>query len=198
MTAHALGYFFQAPAIMANFAGPFLPFLHMTPAMNSVSPALRIEPATAADAPLVLSLIRELAEFERLLHEARATEADLRETLFGDRPFAEVVIARLGAEAVGFALFFHNYSTFLGKPGIYLEDLFVRPEHRGKGFGELLLRHLARLAVQRGCGRFEWSVLDWNQRAIDFYKKLGAQPLNDWTTFRVSGTALEKLGRTDD
>jgi GNAT superfamily N-acetyltransferase len=160
--------------------------------MNSL-PTLRIEKALAADIPLVLSLIRELAEFERLLPEARATEADLRETLFGDRPFAEVVIGRVGAEAVGFALFFHNYSTFLGKPGIYLEDLFVRPAHRGKGFGEQLLRHLAQLAVQRGCGRFEWSVLDWNQQAIDFYKKLGAQPLNDWTTFRVTGDALQQL-----
>lgn len=161
--------------------------------MNS-APAFRIEKATPADLPLVLSLIRELAEFEHLLHEARATDADLRETLFCDRPFAEVVIARFGDDAVGFALFFHNYSTFLGKPGIYLEDLFVRPTYRGKGFGELLLRHLAQLAVQRGCGRFEWSVLDWNQPAIDFYKKLGAQPLNDWTTFRVTGAALEQLG----
>lgn len=165
--------------------------------MNSVSSAFRIEQATPADIPLVLSLIRELAEFEHLLHEARASEADLRETLFGDRPFAEVIIGRLGSEAVGFALFFHNYSTFLGKPGIYLEDLFVRPERRGNGFGEQLLRHLARLAVQRGCGRFEWSVLDWNQPAIDFYKKLGAQPLNDWTTFRVTGDALTQLGRKD-
>jgi GNAT superfamily N-acetyltransferase len=117
----------------------------------------------------------------------------LRETLFGDRPFAEVVIGRVGSEAAAFALFFHNYSTFLGKPGIYLEDLFVRPAHRGKGFGEQLLRHLAQLAVQRGCGRFEWSVLDWNQQAIDFYKKLGAQPLSDWTTFRVTGEALQQL-----
>lgn len=165
--------------------------------MNSASATFHIEKATPADIPLVLSLIRELAEFENLLHEARATDADLRETLFGDRPFAEVVIGRLGSAAVGFALFFHNYSTFLGKPGIYLEDLFVRPAYRGGGFGERLLRHLAQLAVQRGCGRFEWSVLDWNQRAIDFYKKLGAQPLNDWTTFRVTGEALEQLGRKD-
>jgi GNAT superfamily N-acetyltransferase len=160
--------------------------------MNSAS-SFRIEQATAADIPLVLALIRELAEFERLLPEARATEADLRETLFGDRPFAEVVVGRVGSEAAGFALFFHNYSTFLGKPGIYLEDLFVRPAHRGKGFGEQLLRHLAQLAVQRGCGRFEWSVLDWNQQAIDFYKKLGAQPLSDWTTFRVTGEVLQQL-----
>lgn len=166
--------------------------------MTSVPPTFRIEKATSADIPLVLGLIRELAEFEHLLHEARATEVDLRETLFGDRPFAEVIIGWLGSEAVAFALFFHNYSTFLGKPGIYLEDLFVRPAHRGKGFGERLLRYLAQLAVQRGCGRFEWSVLDWNQQAIDFYQKLGARPLDDWTTFRVTGEALEQLGRKED
>lgn len=165
--------------------------------MTSVPPIFRIEKATPADIPLVLDLIRELAEFEHLLHEARATEADLRETLFCDRPFAEVLIGWLGSEAVGFALFFHNYSTFLGKPGIYLEDLFVRLAHRGKGCGERLLRYLAQLAVQRGCGRLEWSVLDWNQQAIDFCNELGAQPLYDWTTFRVTGEALEKLGRKD-
>lgn len=176
------------------------PACDMMPAvMNSPmnTRALSIERATAADVPLVLDLIRQLAEFEHLRDEARATEADLQEHLFGERPFAEVVIARLDSEAVGFALFFHNYSTFVGKPGLYLEDLFIRPEHRGKGFGELLLRHLARLALQRGCGRFEWSVLDWNQRAIDFYRNLGAQPMNDWTTFRVTGDALERLGRED-
>jgi GNAT superfamily N-acetyltransferase len=160
-----------------------------------MSIALRITPASAADTPIILSLIRELAEFERLLNEVTATEEQLRATLFGQRPSAEVVIARVEEEVAGFALFFHNYSTFLAKPGVYLEDLFVRPKFRGQGIGEALLRHLARLAVDRGCGRLEWSVLDWNQRAIDFYKALGAQPLNDWTMFRVTGGALTKLAQ---
>ena len=153
-----------------------------------------ISPASVADVPLILQFIGELADFERLRHEVVATEEGLRKTLFGPRPFAEVVIARDGGEAVGFALFFHNYSTFVGKPGIYLEDLYVRQHCRGKGYGEALLRHVARLAVSRGCGRFEWSVLDWNQRAIDFYKKLGARPMQEWTIFRVTGEALERLG----
>ncbi|HEU4655154.1 MAG TPA: GNAT family N-acetyltransferase [Steroidobacteraceae bacterium] len=160
-----------------------------------MSIALRITPASAADTPIILSLIRELAEFERLLNEVTATEEQLRATLFDQRPSAEVVIARVEEEVAGFALFFHNYSTFLAKPGVYLEDLFVRPKFRGQGIGEALLRHLARLAVDRGCGRLEWSVLDWNQRAIDFYKALGAQPLNDWTMFRVTGGALTKLAQ---
>jgi GNAT superfamily N-acetyltransferase len=155
--------------------------------------ALRITPASAADTPIILSLIRELAEFERLLNEVTATEDQLRETLFGQRRSAEVVIARVDVEVAGFALYFHNYSTFLAKPGLYLEDLFVRPKFRGQGTGEALLRHLARLAIDRGCGRLEWSVLDWNQRAIDFYKALGAKPLDDWTMFRVTGEALAKL-----
>jgi GNAT superfamily N-acetyltransferase len=158
--------------------------------------ALRITPATAADTPVILALIRELAEFERLLNEVTATEEQLRETLFGQRRSAEVVIARVEDEVAGFALFFHNYSTFLAKPGIYLEDLFVRPKFRGQGTGEALLRHLAQLAVDRGCGRLEWSVLDWNQRAIDFYKALGAKPLDDWTMFRVTGDALTKLAES--
>jgi GNAT superfamily N-acetyltransferase len=158
-----------------------------------MSTSLRIAPATAADTPIILSLIRELAEFERLLDEVTATEEQLRETLFGQRRSAEVVIARVEDEVAGFALFFHNYSTFLAKPGIYLEDLFVRPKFRGQGTGEALLKHLAQLAVDRGCGRLEWSVLDWNQRAIDFYKALGANPLDDWTMFRVTGAALTKL-----
>lgn len=158
--------------------------------------ALRITPATVADTPVILALIRELAEFERLLNEVTATEEQLRETLFGQRRSAEVVIARVEDEVAGFALFFHNYSTFLAKPGIYLEDLFVRPKFRGQGTGEALLRHLAQLAVERGCGRLEWSVLDWNQRAIDFYKALGAKPLDDWTMFRVTGDALTKLAES--
>lgn len=158
-----------------------------------MSNALRITSATAADTPIILALIRELAEFERLLNEVTATEDQLRETLFGQRRSAEVVIARVDDEVAGFALFFHNYSTFLAKSGLYLEDLFVRPKFRGQGTGEALLRHLARIAVERNCGRLEWSVLDWNQRAIDFYKALGAKPLDDWTMFRVTGEALAKL-----
>lgn len=161
--------------------------------MNAPPLAVRIEAATPADVPTLLTLIRELAAFERLLDEVQATEQQLHEGLFGARPSAEVVVARVGTEVVGFALFFHNFSTFLGKPGLYLEDLFVRQQYRGQGCGEALLRYLARLAVERGCGRFEWSVLDWNQRAIDFYKNLGAVPLAEWTIFRVTGDALTRL-----
>ncbi|HYF48694.1 MAG TPA: GNAT family N-acetyltransferase [Planctomycetota bacterium] len=155
---------------------------------------VRIQPATPADVPMILTLIRELAEFERLLHEVTATEAQVREGLFGPRPSAEVAMARIGDEVAGFALYFHNFSTFLAKPGIYLEDLYVRQQFRGQGCGEALLKHLARTALERGCGRLEWSVLDWNQRAIDFYKSLGATPMNEWTTYRVTGEALRTLG----
>jgi GNAT superfamily N-acetyltransferase len=155
---------------------------------------VRIEPATPDDVPTIRSLIQELAEFERLLDQFVATEERLHESLFGERPYAEVLMARLQGESVGFALFFHSYSTFRAQPGIYLEDLYIRPAYRGRGYGEALLSHIAQLAVNRGCGRFEWSVLDWNQRAIDFYKKLGAVPLNDWTMFRVSDQALIDLG----
>jgi ribosomal protein S18 acetylase RimI-like enzyme len=157
---------------------------------------LHIEPATPADVPTILQLIRELADFERLLHEVTATEAQLHTHLFGPNPHAEVIMGRLqpGGEVAGFALFFRNFSTFLAKPGIYLEDLYVRQQYRGRGYGEQLLRHLARLAVERDCGRLEWSVLNWNQRAIDFYKSLGAAPMNEWTTYRVTGPALQKLG----
>lgn len=155
---------------------------------------IQIKPATPADVPVILQLIRELAQFERLLHEVTATEQQLREQLFGARPSAEVAIARLSDEVAGFALYFHNFSTFLAKPGIYLEDLYVRQKFRGQGCGEALLRHLARTALERGCGRVEWSVLDWNQRAIDFYKSLGAVPMDQWTVHRVTGEALSKLG----
>lgn len=155
---------------------------------------LRIKPATPADVPIILQLIRELAEFERLLHEVQATEEQLREHLFGARPSAEVVIARIGDEVAGFALFFHNFSTFLGRPGIYLEDLYVRQKFRGQGCGGALLRHLARLALERGCGRLEWAVLNWNVQAIEFYRKLGAEPMNQWTVYRVTGDALGALG----
>jgi GNAT superfamily N-acetyltransferase len=158
--------------------------------------SLHIEPATPADVPMILQLIRELAEFERLLHEVTATEEQLHEQLFGPKPKAEVIMGRLqpGGEVAGFALYFHNFSTFLAKPGIYLEDLYVRQQYRGRGYGEQLLRRLAGIALERNCGRLEWSVLDWNQRAIDFYKSLGATPMNEWTIYRVTGSALQKLG----
>jgi GNAT superfamily N-acetyltransferase len=159
---------------------------------------VRIEPARQEDVATICDLIKELAEFERLQDQFVATEERLRASLFGAHPHAEVLMARLNDEAVGFALFFHNYSTFRAQPGIYLEDLYIRPAYRGRGYGKALLSHIAQLAVQRNCGRFEWSVLDWNQRAIDFYKKLGAVPLNDWTMFRVSDQALVDLGRQAD
>jgi GNAT superfamily N-acetyltransferase len=153
----------------------------------------QIRRATEADVPTILGLIRELADFERLAHEVVADEALLRETLFGDRPGAEVLIAEANDEVVGFALFFQNFSTFLGRPGLYLEDLYIRPKFRGQGHGAQLLRHLARICVERSYGRFEWSVLDWNQRAVDFYKALGAKPMDEWTMFRVTGEALKTL-----
>jgi GNAT superfamily N-acetyltransferase len=152
-----------------------------------------IKPATTNDAPVILSFIKKLAEYEKLSHEVTATEEGLRQTLFGERRYAEVVIGYYRGEPVGFALFFHNYSTFLGKPGIYLEDLFVDERRRGKGFGRALLVHLARLAKERDCGRLEWSVLDWNEPSINFYKSLGATPMDEWTVFRVAGEALDKL-----
>lgn len=155
-----------------------------------------IRPATPADTSTISELIHALAEYERLAHEVVLDEAALREHLFGARPYAEVVLAvddADGLTVVGFALFFHNYSTFLGKPGIYLEDLFVRPEHRGAGHGKALLAHLAKLAVERGCGRLEWSVLDWNEPSIAFYRSLGAVAMNDWTTYRLTGEALRGL-----
>jgi GNAT superfamily N-acetyltransferase len=140
-------------------------------------------------------LITALAEYERLSHEAVATEGDLREALFGARPYAEAVVASVGAEPVGFALWFHNYSTFVGRPGLYLEDLFVLPAWRGRGVGRALIVHLARIAVQRRCGRIEWSVLDWNEPAIRFYKSLGARPMDEWTVYRVTGDALVRLAQ---
>jgi GNAT superfamily N-acetyltransferase len=155
---------------------------------------MHIVPATPTDVPTILTLIRELAEYEKLLHEVVASEALLREALFGARPVVECVLAQVEGRPVGFALYFFNFSTFLARPGLYLEDLYVRPEHRGQGIGESLLRHLAQIAVKRGCGRMEWAVLDWNRRAIDFYQKMGAVWVKDWTTFRVSGEALKRLG----
>ena len=158
----------------------------------------RIEPAQPADAALIVALVRELAEYERLLQDVRITPDDVSRDLFGPRAYAEAVIARVGDEPVGFALWFHNYSTFAGRPGLYLEDLFVRPAFRGRGYGEALLRYLARVTVKRGCARFEWSVLDWNEPAIAFYRKLGAVPLDDWTVQRVSGDALLALAGSDE
>lgn len=153
--------------------------------------------ATGADAPVILRFIRALAEYEKLAHECVATEEALRATLFGDRPYAEVLLIEEGGATHGFALFFHNYSTFLARPGIYLEDLFVDPAQRGKGYGKALLAKLAEIAVARGCGRLEWSVLDWNQPSIDFYLSLGARPMEEWTVYRLDGDALEALGRAE-
>lgn len=155
---------------------------------------LSIRPATPADLPLIAALIRELADYEKLAHEVRFDEAVLAAKLFGVRPYAEVVIGELSGIPQGFALFFHNFSTFEGRPGIYLEDLFVRPAARGSGLGKALLSHLAALAVERDCARLEWSVLDWNAPAIGFYQALGARSMDEWTVMRVDGAALERLG----
>ena len=151
-----------------------------------------IRPATPADVPLILQLVRELAEYEREPDAVVATEAMLHEALF-ERRFAESVIAEIEGRPVGFALFFHNFSTWTGRPGIYLEDLYVTPDARGGGAGKALLRHVAGLALDRGCGRFEWAVLDWNQPAIDFYRAMGARPMDEWIIQRVTGDALVRL-----
>lgn len=160
-------------------------------------PTITLRPAIRTDVPQILSFIRELAEYEKLAHEAVATEAGMGEQLFGTRPAAEVVMAEVDGQPAGFALFFQNFSTFLGQPGLYLEDLFVRPQYRGLGLGRRLMVHLARLAVERGYGRFEWSVLDWNEPAIRFYRSLGAQGQDEWTVQRVSGDALRALALID-
>lgn len=151
---------------------------------------LKIRAATLEDAPLILSLIQELADYERLSHEVRATVEELERSLFGPRPYAEVLLSFLGEEPAAYALFFHNYSTFLGRQGMYLEDLFVRPHLRGRGIGKAMLQHLAELAVERGCGRLEWSVLDWNEPAIAFYRSVGAASVEGWTVYRLTGSAL--------
>jgi GNAT superfamily N-acetyltransferase len=157
-------------------------------------PELAIRAAVEEDAPLILQLIKELAEYEKLSHEVVATEDSLRRSLFGERRFVEALIGEVEGEPAGFALFFHNFSTFLGRPGIYLEDLYVRPEFRGSGLCRALLVYLAKLALERGCGRLEWSVLDWNEPAIGFYEGVGAAPVDGWTGYRVTGKALEELG----
>jgi GNAT superfamily N-acetyltransferase len=161
--------------------------------MATDTPAFQIKSATESDVSVIFSFIKKLARYERLSHEVVATEDLLRETLFGNRRTAEVAIGYLETTPVGFVLFFHNYSTFLGKPGLYIEDLFVEQDYRRRGYGRALLLHVARLAKERDCGRLEWAVLDWNQPAIDFYKKLGALPMSEWTVFRVTGKSLDEL-----
>lgn len=160
--------------------------------------SLQIREAVEADVPVIAWFIRQLAEYERLLHVVVLTEETLRESLFGSHPSAEVLLAYYNDKPVGFAVFFHNFSTFLGQRGLYLEDLFVIPEMRGKGFGRALLVRLAKIARDRNCGRFEWAVLDWNKPSIEFYKKLGAVPMDEWTIFRVTGYALKRLAGEED
>jgi len=152
-----------------------------------------IRSATVDDVPVILELIRALAEYERAPNEVVATEEILKETLFGDKPAAEVLLLFESETAVGFALFFHNFSTWIGRPGLYLEDLFVRPEYRGKGYGRALLIELAKMARGRNCGRMEWAVLDWNEPAIQFYRKLGAEPMHEWTVFRLTRNEISSL-----
>ena len=155
--------------------------------------AVRIEPARERDVATLLELIKHLAAYEKLSAEVTATEAQLRESLFGNHPAAEVLIAWAGGEAIGFAVFFQSYSTFLGRPGVYLEDLFVLPDWRHRGYGRKLLAYVARLAVERGCGRLEWSGLDWNEPAIGFYERLGATAMDQWTVYRLTGDALRRV-----
>jgi GNAT superfamily N-acetyltransferase len=164
------------------------------PAQMSTAPKnFVIRPATITDVPMILELIRALATYERAPNEVAATEEQLKDVLFGEKPAAEVLLAFEDGVAVGFAVFFYNFSTWLGRPGLYLEDLFVRPEKRGRGYGRALLVHLAKIARDRGCGRMEWAVLDWNQPAIEFYGKLGARPLDDWKIFRLTRDGIAAL-----
>ena len=160
--------------------------------------AIEVVRATVSDVPVILQMIRDLAEYERMADEVVATEPGLRESLFGPRPDAEVLIAYTDEQPAGFALYFHNYSTFVGRRGLYLEDLFVKPAFRGRGIGKRLLVELARIAIDRGCGRFEWTVLDWNEPAIGFYKSLGARSMDAWRIFRVTGDALTRLAGSVD
>jgi GNAT superfamily N-acetyltransferase len=163
---------------------------------GSAELSLHVVPAREDDAGLVLRFIRELAEYERLTHEVVATEADIRTALFGLDPSAHAVIGYVNGEPAGFALYFFSFSTFVGRPGLYLEDLYVRPPFRGRGLGRRLLAHLARIAVERNCGRMEWSVLDWNQQALGFYRRLGARSMDEWTVQRLTGEALRSLAAT--
>src|SRR3989454_5545388 len=160
--------------------------------MNSQN-NFEIRPARVEDVPIILKLIRDLATYERAPKEVTTTEEQLVDVLFGEKPVAEVLLAFERKSPVGFAVFFHNFSTWLGRPGLYLEDLFVRPEHRGKGYGRALLVHLAKIARDRGCGRMEWAVLDWNEPAIQFYRKLGAKPMDEWTVFRLTRDEIAEL-----
>jgi len=158
-----------------------------------MSDELIIKPAAREDAPVILSFIKKIAEYEKLLDEVTATEEILQESLFGEKKYAEVILAYYKGEPVGYAVYFFNFSTFTGRPGLYLEDIFVLPEMRGKGFGKTLFEYLARLAKNSGCLRFEWAVLNWNTPAINFYKSFGAKPMDEWTVFRLDKKALEKI-----
>ena len=169
-----------------------------TTSIATTQPGVSLRFATPGDAPLVMAFVRELAEYEQLAHEVEADAETLAAQLFGETPAAEVVIAEVDGTPAGFALFFHNFSTFLGRRGLYLEDLFVRPAYRGRGIGRVLMAFLAKLAVERGCGRFEWWVLDWNTPAIDFYRSLGARGMDEWTVQRVTGPALHALAEQFD
>ena len=164
--------------------------------MKTKNKNFTIRRATIEDCPLILEFIKELANYEKLAHEVVTDVETLESSLFGENPYAKVVIGEYKGQAVGFALYFHNFSTFLGKPGLYLEDLYVKPQMRGKGLGKIMLAYLAKTAVDLGCGRFEWWVLDWNKPAIAFYKSLGAKPMDEWTVNRVTGEALVKLADT--
>ena len=161
--------------------------------ITTALPDFQIRHASVEDCPLILGFIKELAEYEKLSHEVVATPAILEESLFGETPYAHVIIAEYLGKAVGYALFFHNYSTFTGRPGIYLEDLYVQPEYRGKGFGKSLLSYIAKLAVDKNCTRVEWSVLDWNEPSIQFYRSIGAKPMDEWTVQRLDGEALDEF-----
>jgi GNAT superfamily N-acetyltransferase len=160
----------------------------------TATPRIQVRSARVSDASTILRFIQALADYEKLSDQVTATPETLARTLFGERPEAEALIAELDGAPVGFALFFHNYSTFLSRKGLYLEDLFVLPEARGQGAGKALFLHLAKLAVERGCGRMEWSVLDWNQPSIEFYKALGAVAMDEWTVYRLTGDSLHRLG----
>ncbi len=164
--------------------------------MRTETKNFTIRPATIVDAPIILQLIRDLATYERAPNEVAATEEQLVDVLFGERPVAEVLLAFEDEMPIGFAVFFHNFSTWLGRPGLYLEDLFVKPEARGKGYGRALLIHLAKIARDRGCGRMEWAVLDWNEPAIQFYKKIGAVPMKEWRIFRMTSDGIAKLAES--
>src|SRR5437016_2255119 len=156
-----------------------------------------IRSASVEDVPIILQLIRDLATYERAPHEVTATEEQLIDVLFGQRPSAEVLLAFEGKAPVGFAVFFHNFSTWLGRPGLYLEDLFIKPEKRERGYGRALLVDLAKIALDRGCGRMEWAVLDWNEPAIKFYRSLGARPMEEWTVFRLTRDGIAKLAQSE-